>query len=83
MLTWPEVRLAELQAVQYALVDRRLATELPASGAYFPVDPDAGRYSHPLPEADLTKFDHLAGATRLYDSGNIVIYGLGGVGYGR
>jgi hypothetical protein len=69
------------QSIGYVLVDHRLSTSLPAEGQYFPVDPDAGKYTRPLPAADLDKFDHVQGADRIYDSGNIVIYGLGEAGY--
>jgi len=69
------------QSVQYVLVDQRLSAELPASGQYFPVDRNAGRYTRPLPAADLAKFNHAPGVGRIYDSGNIVIYGLEGPGY--
>ncbi len=54
---------------------------LPASGQYFPVDPNVGKYTRPLPLADLTKFDHVPGVARIYDSGNIVIYDLKGSAY--
>jgi hypothetical protein len=67
----------EALAIAYVLVDRRLSEQLPASGSYFP--DGAPPYSHPVPLADLTKFNHTRGVTRVYDSGNIVIYGLGGV----
>lgn len=69
---------AQAQAVHYVLVDQRLARSLPADGKYFPVDPNAGKYTHPLPMADLAKFGHIPGAARVYDSGNIVIYDLSG-----
>ncbi len=69
---------AQAQAVRYVLVDWRLARSLPADGKYFPVDPDAGKYTHPLPVRDLAKFSHIPGVARVYDSGNIVIYDLGG-----
>jgi hypothetical protein len=77
--TLPQERRAEAQAVRYVLVDWRLSQSLPASGSYFP----DGSYTgpDPLPMADLTKFDHLPGAARIYDSGNIVIYDLGGARY--
>lgn len=68
-------------AIQYALVDQRLSEQLPASGGYFPIDPNYGKYMHPLPLADLTKFNHVPGVARIYDSGNIVIYDLNGSAY--
>ena len=72
---------ARAQAVRYALVDWRLARSLPADGKYFPVDPNAGKYTHPLPIHDLTKFGRIPGVSRVYDSGNIVIYDLRGAGH--
>jgi hypothetical protein len=72
--------LVKSSAVRYLLVDGRLAKMLPASGAYFPVDPNANRYRAPLPQIALDKFDD-AGASRLYDSGDIVIYDLQGSDY--
>jgi hypothetical protein len=71
----------QAQSIGYILVDHRLSTSLPASGQYFPVDPGAGKYTRPLPVAGLDKFGHVQGADRIYDSGNIVIYGLEGAGY--
>jgi hypothetical protein len=68
---------AEIQGLRYVWVDSRLSQSLPASGAYFPDDPDAGKYKHPLPARDLDKFDSAkSGFDRIYDSGNIVIYAL-------
>ena len=81
--TFTQSAAQQVQAldIQYALVDRRLSEQLPASGEYFPVDPNAGTYTHPLPLADLTKFNHVPGVARIYDSGNIVIYDLKGSAY--
>lgn len=70
---------ASAQNVHYILVDRRLSQSLPVSGSYFMGD--TGTYSKPIPAADLTKFDHLPGVPRVYDSGDIVIYNLQGPGY--
>jgi hypothetical protein len=69
------------QSIGYVLVDRRLSQMLPASGQYFPVDPNVGTYRRPLPLAGLTKFNQIAGVARIYDSGNIVIYDLLGSAY--
>jgi hypothetical protein len=71
----------QAQSIGYVLVDGRLSQLLPASGQYFPVDPGAGMYTRPLPLADLTKFNHVPGVARIYDSGNIVIYDLEGSAY--
>jgi len=69
---------AQTQALRFVWVDSRLSKSLPAYGQYFPVDPRAGKYTHPLPAADLDKFNHVPGVGRIYDSGNIVIYELPG-----
>ncbi len=78
--TGSDVQQAAKQAIRYIVVDRRLSEALPASGSYFPGN-DPGRYTHPLPLADLTKFDHVPHVARIYDSGDIVIYHLGYVDY--
>jgi hypothetical protein len=62
--------------VQYLVADRRLSEQLPAGGSYFPADPLAFRYTEPLPLANLTKYDDVPGANRLFDSGDLVIYDL-------
>ncbi len=67
---------AQAQGLRYIWVDQRLSQSLPASGQYFTDDPNAGKYTRPLPEADLQKFNQSAGLARIYDSGNIVIYEL-------
>lgn len=61
-------------AVQYVVVDLRLAQQLPANGEYFPDDPLASRHDRPIPLQALTKFDRLPGARRVFDGGDIVIY---------
>jgi hypothetical protein len=63
------------ESIRYVLVDIRLSQQLPGEGGYFP-NSGPVRYIHPIPAANLRKFDHVPGVNRLYDSGNIVIYGL-------
>jgi hypothetical protein len=70
---------ARAQDVQYVLVDWRLSTSPPASGSFFPGGPSSNR---PIPLADLEKFENLPGVSRIYDSGDIVIYDLQGLKYG-
>ncbi len=77
-LTASVLAQAEAQGLRYIWVDQRLSHSLPASGQYFTDDPDAGRYTRPLPEGDLSKFNNQSGVARIYDSGNIVIYELAG-----
>jgi hypothetical protein len=63
-------------AIEYLWVDLRLSRQLPASGAYFPVDPQAQRHTTPVPFARLVKFTAIPGVSRLYDSGDIQIYDM-------
>ena len=67
--------------IQFLAVDLRDSMQLPASGAYFPVDPNAGRYRSPLPRTDLEAPDRVAGVSRIYDSGDIRLYDLRGSAY--
>ncbi|MFB9362114.1 hypothetical protein [Actinoplanes nipponensis] len=69
--------LAQRLHVQYLVVDRRLSTQLPESGAYFESDPRSGQITSPLTVGQLGKFDTLAGVDRLYDNGTVRIYRTG------
>jgi hypothetical protein len=80
-LTPAAAQLIQAQSIGFVLVDLRLSEMLPASGQYFPVDPGVGTYKHPLPRADLAKFNRLPGVARIYDSGDIVVYDLKGSAY--
>lgn len=75
--------LVKREDIQFLAADLRDSTQLPASGGYFPVDPDAGRYRSPLPRADLAAPDRVAGVSRIYDSGAICLYDLRGSAYDR
>ena len=75
--------LVMYEDIQFLAVDLRDSMQLPASGAYFPVDPNAGRYRSPLPRADLEAPDRVAGVSRIYDSGDIRLYDLRGSAYDR
>jgi hypothetical protein len=78
VFTQADASQADQQALRYIWVDQRLSQSLPAYGQYFPDDPNAGKYKHPLPAADLAKFNGIAGISLIYDSGDIVIYELPG-----
>jgi hypothetical protein len=78
--TQSDARQVQVQSIHYMLVDLRLSQSLPASGQYFPIDPNADKYTHPIPSADLTKFNHAPRVARIFDAGNIVIYDLDGPG---
>lgn len=61
--------------IQYIVVDHRLATGLPRLGVYFQsVEPSAYLHKTPIPEEALAKFDQQTNMSRIFDSGNIVIY---------
>jgi hypothetical protein len=66
--------------VQYLIADARLATALPEVGIYV----DQGEYlfdtrTGPPSVGDLTKFDQVRGAERVYDNGAIRIFDLKGL----
>ncbi len=65
--------LADL-GIDYLWVDARTGQQVPASGALFPQDPHAGQRTAPLSTAQLSKFDELTGADRVYDNGSVRIY---------
>ena len=69
--------LAQRLRVRYLVVDRRLGTRLPESGAYFEADPRSGQITAPLTGGQLGKFDTLTGVDRLYDNGTVRIYRTG------
>jgi hypothetical protein len=83
LYTSPEFGPAEQTILQeggihYIVVDGRLTTALPMVGAYFE-DGEEGshRYSTPLDQEALWKFDRLQKVSRLFDSGDISIYDVG------
>ncbi|NJL06195.1 MAG: hypothetical protein HC911_15080 [Chloroflexaceae bacterium] len=66
------VRWADLD---FILIDERLSTDLPQRGYFFDGDdPDIFRYTEPLERDLLTKYQRTPGVSRIYDSGNLVIY---------
>ena len=74
-----DARLACLNHVQYLIADQRLHDSLPHLGIYI----DNGEYQNepgtsPSPPlvSELTKFDNVAGAQRIFDNGSIRIYDL-------
>ncbi len=61
--------------IHFVLVDRRLSTGLPRVGVYFEAgEPDSFQHKTPILTTALTKFDHIGNLSRLFDSGDIVIY---------
>lgn len=62
--------------IEYVVVDQRLDSALPALGIYFQRgEPGAYTYTQPLSKIGLNKFDGVYLMDRVFDSGNVVIYG--------
>ena len=61
--------------IRYVIVDYRLSTGLPRVGVYFQsVEPSAYLHKTPIPKQALTKFDQLPNMSRVFDSGDVVIF---------
>ena len=61
--------------IEFIVVDLRLSRDPPFYPFYFEAaEPEAGRHVTPIPLSALTKFDTEPLVTRVYDSGDIVIY---------
>lgn len=67
--------------VRYVVVDRRLATAKPYDGVYFE-NGEAPNYNYPISRQALLKFDGLYGTSRLYDSGDLIVYDVSGLEIG-
>ncbi len=63
--------------LQYLVVDHRLSTELPWVGTYF--NDDQTQTTSLIPLAALTKFDNIKNVSRVFDSGDIVIYNVSAI----
>jgi hypothetical protein len=67
-------------SIRYVLVDRRLSSGLPAVGVYVELgEPNAYRHTTPVPPAALTKLEGVAGAARILDGGDVVVYDVRGL----
>ena len=70
----PNVELILQQdGIQYLVVDLRLSTALPAVGTYFN-SANAQTTTVPISPTALTKFNSVENVSRIFDSGDIVIY---------
>jgi hypothetical protein len=70
--------VARQQAINYLVVDLRTSRYRAPDGTIFQ---ETNGCPSPLPRADLAKFDAVPGMTRVYDSGNIIVYRLSEAGY--
>jgi hypothetical protein len=83
-LSWtffsPKLHLPVQQAyaknmVRYVVIDWRITRYLPINGFYFESsEPNSRRHIEPFETQSLAKFDYDPNLSRLFDSGNIVIY---------
>lgn len=61
--------------IRYVIVDERITRYLPINGHYFESnEPDADRHLEPFDMAKLVKYETDPNISRLFDSGNILIY---------
>jgi hypothetical protein len=61
--------------VEFIVVDLRMTTMLPVTGYYYEQrEPFARRHSEPIQPSQLEKFEGRSDMTRVFDSGNILIY---------
>lgn len=70
---------AYVAGAHYVLTDNRLTKQLPPNGYYFPGDTTV--VTKTVPAANLNKYDHINGVSRVYDDGDIRIYYLMSLGY--
>lgn len=63
--------------LDFVLIDERLSTGLPQRGYFFDShEPNIFRYTEPLSMSLLTKYQRTPGVSRIYDSGNLVMYSV-------
>ncbi len=75
-----EIAILASGDVRYLVVDMRLAQALPLLGYYYEQsETDAYRHTVPLSRQALTKFNGIPLIDRVFDSGNIVVYDVGGL----
>jgi hypothetical protein len=75
-----EVSILRQARIHYLVVDLRLATALPSIGFYFEQGESGSfHYTAPISLEALTKFNTIPQVNRVFDSGDIVIYDVGGL----
>jgi hypothetical protein len=75
-----EIAILRSAKIRYIVVDMRLANGLPRLGFYVdPAEPGAFHYVVPIDQEALTKFTTIPQIYRVFDSGNIIIYDVGGL----
>jgi hypothetical protein len=67
--------------VRYLVTDMRLTRALPLLGYYYEMDePNAYHHKTPIPAQAFMKFSDASQGDRVFDSGDIIIYDVGGLG---
>lgn len=73
-----ELTILRQGKLKYLVVDHRLSSALPQLGFYFEIgEPGTFERTAPIDPAALAKFDKLQNISRVFDSGDIVIYDVG------
>ncbi len=69
-----ELSLLRKDQIRYLVVDSRLSGGLPHVGVYFEQgEPGTFEHKEPIDRAVLAKFDQLPRASRIFDTGELVI----------
>ena len=79
IIRWPffapwEIELLANQGVRYVLVDRRFVSDDAISGYFFTNATSPARQRLAYPPSSYRKFDRLRTSSRIFDSGDVVIY---------
>ena len=73
------ISIIRVDGIQYLVVDHRLSTSLPYSGTYFNLTGSSSQSAQQIQSGALTKFDSEQNVSRIFDSGDIVIYNVGAI----
>jgi hypothetical protein len=66
--------------IRYLVIDLRLTDDIPEYPYVFEQsEPDSGNHTTPMPLAAVQKWESYQGVTRIYDSGDIIVYDIGGL----
>jgi hypothetical protein len=70
--------------IEYVVSDLRMSKQTSFFGYYISeLEQDIFRVPYPIPRASLEKYDHIAGAHRIFDSGGVVLYDVRALSDGR
>jgi len=73
------ITIIQQDGIQYLVVDHRLSTSLPYAGTYFNLSGASSESAQQIQSASLTKFDSVQNVSRIFDSGDIVIYSVAAI----